>query len=204
MRRLLLLTTTALALTACSGASSAEDEPPPTTTEGGEATPGSSFGFDEALAAARLEMPAGIPIEVEHEDVGGRSLLEVELIDGDVVRELYYDPRDGTLARRGDEQLTEDEQAALPALREALSAGEATLERAIEVARQHHDDASLREVELELSDGRPVVQVEIDVGGAAQAHLYDLETGEPVVPSEASRTAPEETTEMEDEEELAQ
>lgn len=143
---------------------------------GGEASGPASF--DAVIAAARRERPAGTPIEVEREQVAGAMLLEVELLEGDTIAELYFDPTTGELVRQGEEHLSAAEQAALPALREALAQNAPTLEEALALARQHYGDEEMHEVELELHEGRLVLEVAIERNGRREIVLHDVQSGE--------------------------
>ena len=170
----------------CSGGGEGTVTPEPVASSGGE----SDFGFDEALAAARERMPDGLPMEVEHEVLDGAAYIEVELITDGAIRELFFDPQTGEVAREGDETLDAEEQAALPSLTEALRARSTAMEDGLAIAREHHSDAQLREVELIWADGQVFVEVEIDDGGAAQSHRYPLDGAEQPRTETLQRPAP--------------
>lgn len=162
------MTSMALALAACGGARSDA-----TTAPAREA-----LDLRSVVGVARAQAPGAIPIEVEHETLDGAATLEVEVLEGGVIRELYFDPATGALLQDGVEELAPDEAEALPALEAALSDGGVTLEDAVDFALATHADDDVREVELELHDGRLVLEVGVRRNGEDVELVYDAVTRE--------------------------
>lgn len=135
-----------------------------------------SFGMADAIDAALARVPAGLPFEVEFDEDGGRELLEVELFVGEEMREIFFEPGTGAFVREGEEVPEADEAPRLPALRAQLEAGAITLRAALATAAQHYDPASIREVELEIRDGRLVIEIEVREAGGDAEYVHDAET----------------------------
>lgn len=164
------ITSMALALAACGGARSDA-----TTAPAREA-----LDLRSVVGVARAQAPDAIPIEAEHETLDGAATLEVEVLEGGVIRELYFDPATGVLVQDGVEELAPDEAETLPALEAALSDGGVTLEDAVDFALATHADGDVREVELELHDGRLVLEVGVRRNGEDVELVYDAVTREPL------------------------
>lgn len=173
-------------LVGCGGSPEPESRVDPEPSAGGEAT----MSFEDALAAGRAQMPDGMPIEVEVEMVDGTRYLEVEMIEGDGITEMYFDPSNGELFRSGPEAMEEDEAAAFPSLRAALEARPRAMEEALERALATHDAANVREVSLVWAEDALAVRVVTEDGGAAQTQQMPLDPVEQAADAPAPETQP--------------
>ena len=169
---------TALALLPAFGCS--KDRPVDTPTDAG-ATPaveGEPLSFTDALKIAAEKFPDAPAIEVEMETVDGQELIEVEfLVDGQI-KELYLDPKTGDVVQEKDEELEPDEAAVLPTLAEQIGSTGVKLADVIALAESKYDAASIREIELEISDGRLVMVVEVAEGDGTKGWRHDPSTGD--------------------------
>ncbi|MGF1469489.1 MAG: PepSY domain-containing protein [Sandaracinaceae bacterium] len=174
MHRYTLISPLAAVLLACGGGGDGMSSQQPASA-GDESA---AFTWEDAITSARAADATLIPIEVELEQVEGRTLIEVEGIRGDAVVELYYDPASGALVQEGVEELTPEEQASLPALRQRLASGDPRLEDGLAMARQRYAADELREVELEMHGDRLVLEVEVERDGQTTAWVHDAASGE--------------------------
>ena len=157
-----------------------KDRPVETPADAGAspAVEGQSLSFTDALKIAAEKYPDAPAIEIEMETVDGKQLLEVEFLVEGVIKELYLDPQSGEIVIEKDEELDEEEAAMLPTLAEQLGSSGVTLTDVIALAESSYDVGSIREIELEISDGRLVMAVEVADGDATKGWLHDPSTGD--------------------------
>lgn len=133
----------------------------------------SSSHFESVLSDASTRAPGTLPFEVEIERWQGRYVIEVEVAENGTIRDLYYDPSDGSFV--GEEPEAVGNAASFAHLTSELSAGHATLSAALAAARRDHT-GNLRQVEVQSRYGRLVVEVAVE--GEAQSYLTDASSGE--------------------------
>lgn len=179
MRSTTLLRPLVLLFAGCAGGGSAGSTVAASAAapSGGGAEHAGPLGFEGALAMARARDPNGLPVEVEREAVDGKTLIEVEMVRGDEVIELYYDPETRALVREAVEELEPHEVATLPALRQHLSEGTARLEDVLALARERYASDDVREVELEMHGEQLVMEVTVVRDGKASEMVHDPQSG---------------------------
>ena len=150
-----------------SGASSSAS-----TTHTASSTEISSEHFESVLADSATRAPNTHPFEVEIERWNGNYVIEVEVAQGDAIRDLYYDPTSGAFV--GEEPEAVGNAASFAHLTSELRAGRASLATALASARRDHP-GNLRQVEVQSRDGRLVVEVAVE--GQGESYLYDAASG---------------------------
>jgi uncharacterized membrane protein YkoI len=161
----------AVLATACGGARE-EGTSASATPSTASSTEISSAQFEAVLADASTRAPGTQPFEVEIERWNGHYVIEVEVAQGDAIRDLYYDPSNGSFV--GEEPEAVGNAASFAHLTSELSAGHASLSSALASARHDHP-GNLRQVEVQSRDGRLVVEVAVE--GDGQSYLYDASSG---------------------------
>ena len=166
-----LLVCSALTL-GCSGAQSHPTTGSASTTHTASSTEISSAHFESVLADSATRAPSTQPFEVEIERRNGSYVIEVEVAQGDTIRDLYYDPTSGAFV--GEEPEAVGNAASFAHLTSELSAGHASLAAALASARHDHP-GNLRQVEVQSRDGRLVIEVAVE--GQGESYLYDAASG---------------------------
>lgn len=163
----------AIFLCACGGGAAA-------TSRGGTATESeatSALGFSDALARAEAAYPGTHAFEVEVEEHEGRRVIEVEVLSGAEVREIYYDPSTGDVVHEASETPEAEEAAALPTLRDGIAAGTFSLRGALTLAASSYPAGSIEAVELQVEGGTPVVSIVVRGASGSTRHVHDAATG---------------------------
>jgi uncharacterized membrane protein YkoI len=141
-------------------------EPPGHATVGGEvdpitpAPPGASLAPSDAVVAAKSRAGDELtPLEVEVDQTGVDPFV-VSFYGPDVRRDYRVDPQTGEILSEESESLEADEAAEAAAVIEVLARGTVTLHRAAELAEANYEAEELHEIELEIHDGKLVLEVE--------------------------------------------
>lgn len=196
MRRCVTLAIFSLSVLAGCDKDKVASEAPSSQTPSAGAPDGSEQGdmtFTQALATVSQRHPDAVAIEIEVEEKEGDRLLAVELLVGETITEVAVDPQTRNVVGQGeDEELTDEERSALPALRAALEEQGVTLEQVVEMALARYRPDQIREVELELEGGELVAEVTVAEGGETIEWIHDPKTGESLGrrTAEQSATAP--------------
>jgi uncharacterized iron-regulated membrane protein len=166
-------------LAACGGSTASSSGSGSTATASGAAT----LSFGDALTRTETAHPDAKAFEVEYEEHGGRRVIEVEVLSGETVHAVFYDPASGEVVEEADETPEADEAASLPTVRAAIEAGSVSMRSALELANSHHPEG-IEAVELQVENGAVVVAVLVrDASGMAR-YAHDPATG-----NELSRAA---------------
>lgn len=177
-RRMTVVMALAAGLAGACGGSAPEAAPAQssqrTVTESSE----SGLSFGDALTRAEQRYPNAEAFEVEYERHQGSRVVEVEVIQGDDVREVYFDPSNGQIVHEALETPEADEASALPQLHGDIQAGRVSMRRGLELAMSSHPEADVRAVELQVVDGRTVVSVLVSEPGGARRYLHDAASGQ--------------------------
>jgi uncharacterized iron-regulated membrane protein len=161
-------------LSACGGGAASSSGG--TTSTGGTAA-AAPIRLVDALDRAEAHLPSTQPFEVEYEEHEGRRVIEVEVISGETVHAVFYDPATGEIVDEADETPEADEAAALPALRDQIAAGTLSLRRALELATSSYDVASVEAVELVIENGAGAASVLVREEAGMTRYLHEPTTG---------------------------
>jgi uncharacterized membrane protein YkoI len=130
----------------------------------------------KAIQTAQTKLPNGKPIEAGTSEEKGKHLFEVDfLIAGDKVKEVEVDAVTGEVVGVEDD---EDEDAdEIAEAKKVLQVSKVTFAQAIASAREKVKDGKAFSVELELENGKAIVEVELLSGSKVMKVEIDAATG---------------------------
>jgi uncharacterized membrane protein YkoI len=164
----------AMILAACGGgAAESSGSSSSTVTESSSTT----LSFADALSRAEAAYPGTSAFEVEYEEHEGRRVVEVEVVSGAEVREVYYDPSTGDVVHEASETPEADEALALPTIRDGITAGTLSMRRSIELATSTYPAASIEAVELQVENGTAVVSILVREAAGVTRYVHDAASG---------------------------
>lgn len=114
----------------------------------------------QAVETAQAKVEGAAPFKAIAEEENEKHVFEVYFLKGEKVTEVEVNAESGDVVKTEDETGEYDEEA-LANVRQAIEASKTTFREAITVAQQPVEGGRPFEVELELQDGKAVMEVEL-------------------------------------------
>jgi hypothetical protein len=161
-------------LAGCGGASGASSGG--TTPARTPSAPASAAQFVAAIDAAAAGHPDARVFEVEIDDEHYVGFLEVEYFDGDLAREVFFDPGTMTVVAEQLDRHAPEEEAVHQEVRGHLVDGRGNLRAALSSGMlSRYADGAVQEVELTILDGHYVIAVEQLEAGARSTVYHGID-----------------------------
>lgn len=129
----------------------------------------------KAISIAQAKAPKGKPIYAITAEENGQLLFEVFFLVGDSVTEVEIDAVSGEVA--GSEDGEEDEVENLADAKKVLAASKITFAQAIASATAKVEGGKPFECEMELEDGKSIIEVELLAGDKIMKVEIDAVSG---------------------------
>lgn len=140
----------------------ADDDDRDDVEEMKKALAASKVTLAEAIRIAAREVAAGQPLEVDIEWKHGVPRIEVELVVGEVWKDVYIHGVTGRVMRTEENRADDaDDRAELRRDKEALAAAKRSFTEAIDEAMKKEPDGRVVKIELKWRDGRPEYKVKL-------------------------------------------
>lgn len=117
----------------------------------------------QAIETAQKEIQGGAPFKAVAEEEDETHLFEVYFLKGGKVIEVAVDVTNGSVVETEEEEEELDEQT-LMEVRQAVEMSMTKLPKAITIAQQRVRNSKPFELEVELENGKPVIEVELLAG----------------------------------------
>ncbi len=129
------------------------------------ATARAKISLSEAIEIAQREVPGGKPIEVELEWRRGGPRIEVELLAGNLWKDVVIDAVSGKVLAVVDDVVDDaDDQEELKRDQANWAAATRTFAEALAMAEKETEGGKAVEIELTAAAGKPIFKVELLVG----------------------------------------
>jgi uncharacterized membrane protein YkoI len=153
MKRLLL----AMVMVAFATTAFADDD----AADARKALDAAKVSMNDAIAAAKKEVPDGRVVEVELDWENGAARYEVELLVGDAWKEVLIDGATGKVQKVETDVKPDDadDKRDIADTRKALDAAKQTFEQAQAALAKEHKDAKPVKIELEYRSGKADYEV---------------------------------------------
>lgn len=171
----LALLTTLAWVCGCAGGSSSSSS---SSSSRRSSSSSGTFRYADAITAALERHPDGRPFAVETTTMASHAVVAVSLFDGDTVRGVYYDARDGRYVEdRAEPPVDDDEAASLTALRTRLESTSTTLRSTLRMVEGRYVVSEVTGVSLLMRLDRFLARVVTGTGGSAVEHYHDAVSG---------------------------
>lgn len=131
--------------------------------------------LSKAIETAQAKVPKGKPIYATTAQEDGKLLFEVFLLVGDSVTEVEVDAVTGDVVKV--EEGEDDEVEDLDNAKKVLAASKVTFAQAIATAKGKVEGGKPFEVEMEIEDGKSIIEVELLVGAKVMKVEIDAASG---------------------------
>ncbi len=129
----------------------------------------------KAIEIAQAKIPTGKPILVQTEQKKTTMVFEVLLLVGEKVTEVQVNAVTGAIAKVEEDE--EGEVEDLPEAKKVLAASKITFAQAITIAKGKVDGGKPFEVDTEIEDGKPIIEVGLLAGDKIMNVEIDAVTG---------------------------
>jgi uncharacterized membrane protein YkoI len=131
--------------------------------------------LSKAIDTAKAKIPKGKPIYATTEQEDGKTLFEVFLLVGDSVTEVEIDAVTGGVVKV--EENEDDEVENLADAKKVLESAKIDFTKAITTAKSKVDGGKPFECEMELEDGKSIIEIELLAGKKVMKIEMDAVSG---------------------------
>jgi uncharacterized membrane protein YkoI len=165
MTRLMCWTATCVAISLAAVSVAAADDNNEDVREMQRATARAKISLAQAIEIAQREVPGGKPLEVELEWKRGGPRIEVELVAGELWKDVLIDAISGKVVTVLDETPDDaDDREELRRDQDRVAAATRTFADALEAAQKETEGSKPVEIELTTTGGKPNFEVKLLLG----------------------------------------
>jgi hypothetical protein len=168
--RAFMLSSLAL-LSACGSAPASGSSTTPSTASS------EVFSLADAIDLGAAAHPNATPFVVERDDVDGRPVLEVKLLEGSNVYVMKFALDDRSLVSEETKPIEEGELEEYALLAAEIATRSAPLHAGLRMMIEAYGEDALEEVELEMHGVTMVLEAAVTRDGERQVQVHDPDTG---------------------------